>query len=74
VTLGKSTPLQGTPGGGAVEIVLDASGSMLQRMAPSDASTSPSRRVKNLTAQIIPAGIPVALRLLGRRPGQHLEG
>ena len=66
VTLGKSTPLQGTPGGGAVEIVLDASGSMLQRIGSERRIDIAKQTLKNLTSQIIPAGTPFALRVFGR--------
>jgi hypothetical protein len=60
---------QGVPtAGGAVEIILDASGSMLQHIGPKRRIDIAKSTLKNLTSKVIPAGTPFALRVFGRRP------
>jgi hypothetical protein len=53
-------------GGGAVEVILDASGSMLQKIGSERRIDIAKRTLKNLTANVIPAGTPFALRVFGR--------
>jgi hypothetical protein len=52
---------------GAVELIVDASGSMLQRIGSERRIDIAKRTLKNLTSNIIPAGTPFALRVFGRR-------
>jgi von Willebrand factor type A domain-containing protein len=59
----------GVSGGGAVEVILDASGSMLQKLGAERRIDIAKRTLKNLTASVIPAGTPFALRVFGREPG-----
>jgi len=60
---------QGVPrAGGAVEIILDASGSMLQHLGSKRRIDIAKSTLKNLTSKVIPAGTPFALRVFGRRP------
>jgi hypothetical protein len=53
-------------GGGAVEVILDASGSMLQKIGSERRIDIAKRTLKNLTDNVIPAGTPFALRVFGR--------
>jgi len=53
--------------GGAVEVILDTSGSMLQRIGAERRIDIAKRTLKNLTTGLIPAGTPFALRVFGRR-------
>lgn len=54
------------PGPGAVEVILDASGSMLQRIGGQRRIDIAKRTLGKLTGETIPAGTPFALRVLGR--------
>jgi hypothetical protein len=54
--------------GGAVEVILDASGSMLQQIGSERRIDIAKQTLKNLTSKIIPAGTPFALRVFGREP------
>jgi len=56
----------GVSSGGAVEVILDASGSMLQKIGSERRIDIAKRTLKNLTANVIPAGTPFALRVFGR--------
>jgi hypothetical protein len=49
----------------AMEIVLDASGSMLQRLGPSRRIDIAKAVLSNLGRSVLPAGLPVALRVFG---------
>lgn len=60
-------PGSSRPANGAVEIILDASGSMLQRMGPERRIDIARRTLTRLTATGIPAGTPFALRVFGRQ-------
>ena len=51
---------------GAVEIILDASGSMLQRIGSQRRIDMAKQTLTKLTSTTIPAGTPFALRVLGR--------
>jgi hypothetical protein len=51
---------------GAVEIILDASGSMLQRIGSERRIDIAKQTLTHLTAQVIPARTPFALRVFGR--------
>lgn len=51
---------------GTVEIVLDASGSMLQRIGSQRRIDLAKQTLSKLTSTTIPAGTPFALRVLGR--------
>jgi hypothetical protein len=62
VTAGKST----LSAGGAVEIILDASGSMLQRIGSERRIDIAKQTLTHLTRNVIPAGTPFALRVFGR--------
>ncbi|HWP04944.1 MAG TPA: VWA domain-containing protein [Polyangiaceae bacterium] len=53
-------------GGGAVEVIVDASGSMLQQIGSERRIDIAKRTLKNLTNNVIPAGTPFALRVFGR--------
>lgn len=57
----------GVSSGGAVEVILDASGSMLQKIGAERRIDIAKRTLKNLTANVIPAGTPFALRVFGRK-------
>jgi hypothetical protein len=54
-------------GGAAVELILDASGSMLQRMAGSRRIVVAKEVLTEAVQQHIPAGTPVALRVFGHK-------
>jgi hypothetical protein len=54
--------------GGAVEIILDASGSMLQKLGGERRIDIAKKTLTRLTAEVIPAGTPFALRVFGREP------
>jgi hypothetical protein len=67
VTLSSSAAGSGSaPGPGAVEIILDASGSMLQRIGGQRRIEIAKRTLTKLTGETIPAGTPFALRVIGR--------
>src|SRR5690606_35078389 len=51
---------------GAVEIILDASGSMLQRLGGQRRIDVAKETLTKLTTQVIPQGTPFALRVFGR--------
>ncbi|HET9931425.1 MAG TPA: VWA domain-containing protein [Polyangiaceae bacterium] len=51
---------------GAVEVVLDASGSMLQRIGSERRIDIAKHTLGELTGELIPPGTPFALRVLGR--------
>ncbi len=53
--------------GGAVEIILDASGLMLQRMGTERRIEIAKRTLTKLVTQTIPSGAPFALRVLGHK-------
>ncbi|HET7538272.1 MAG TPA: VWA domain-containing protein [Polyangiaceae bacterium] len=53
-------------GAGAVEVILDASGSMLQRIGSERRIDIAKQTLTKLTAETIPAGTPFALRVIGR--------
>jgi Mg-chelatase subunit ChlD len=65
-----STATAGTGGassaGGAVEVILDASGSMLQRIGSERRIDIAKQTLTKLTTETIPAGTPFALRVIGR--------
>ena len=52
---------------GAVEVILDASGSMLQRLEGERRIEIAKRSVQRLLAEVLPAGTPFALRVFGHR-------
>lgn len=54
------------PGGGAVEVILDASGSMLLRIGAERRIDIAKRTLTKLTSTLLPAGTPFALRVFGR--------
>ena len=56
----------GATSSGAVEVILDASGSMLQQIGSERRIDIAKRTLKNLTNNVIPAGTPFALRVFGR--------
>ncbi len=53
--------------GGAVEIILDASGSMLQRLGSERRIEIAKRTLTKLVTQTVPAGTPFALRVFGHK-------
>lgn len=55
-------------GGGAVELILDASGSMLQLLDGKPRIQIARETLTNLTTNVLPVGAPLALRVFG-----HLE-
>jgi hypothetical protein len=55
------------PGNGAVEVVLDASGSMLQRIDGVRRIELAKTALNSLVGGIVPAGTPFALRVFGHR-------
>ncbi len=57
----------GASGVGAVEIILDASGSMLQKLGGSRRIELAKRALIELAENTLPAGIPFALRVFGHR-------
>jgi hypothetical protein len=67
VTAGSGTT-KGSRGGAdnAVEIILDASGSMLQRIGSERRIDIAKRTLRSLVSATIPAGTPFALRVFGR--------
>ncbi|HEY6125451.1 MAG TPA: hypothetical protein VIV63_12435, partial [Steroidobacteraceae bacterium] len=56
----------GTPSGGAIEIILDASGSMLQKLGTERRIDIAKKMLTKLTSSTIPAGTPFAFRVFGR--------
>ena len=60
------TVAPGAAAGNAVEIILDASGSMLQRIGPKRRIEIARDSLVRLTTTAIPAGTPFALRVFGR--------
>jgi hypothetical protein len=56
-----------TAAGGAVELILDASGSMLQRMDGKRRINIAKEVLTEAVRELIPAGTPVALRVFGHR-------
>jgi hypothetical protein len=54
------------PPGSAVEIILDASGSMLQRIGKDRRIDIARQTLTKLTSSVIPAGTPFAFRVFGR--------
>lgn len=65
----RSSAANAGPSGAAVEIILDASGSMLQRMGSERRIDVAKRTLLELTAEMIPAGTPFALRVFGKEVG-----
>jgi len=72
VTAAKNEPgkvavtLADAKNGGAVEIILDASGSMLQKLGTERRIDIAKRTLTKLTSSTIPAGTPFAFRVFGR--------
>ena len=72
VTAGKSEPgkiavtMAGAGSGGAIEIILDASGSMLQKLGGQRRIDIARQMLAKLTSSTIAAGTPFALRVFGR--------
>jgi len=60
------TAAPGTQSGGAVELILDASGSMLQKLGPTRRIDIAKSTLTKLTTSTIPAGTPFAMRVFGR--------
>jgi hypothetical protein len=60
------TATSALPPGSAVEIILDASGSMLQRIGSQRRIDIAKQTLVKLTSSTIPAGTPFALRVFGR--------
>ena len=56
----------GTKSGGAIEIILDASGSMLQKLGAERRIDIAKQTLTKLTSSTIPAGTPFAFRVFGR--------
>ena len=56
----------GDESGGAIEIILDASGSMLQKLGTERRIDIAKRTLTKLIASTIPAGTPFAFRVFGR--------
>jgi len=56
----------GTKSGGAVELILDASGSMLQKLGATRRIDIAKQTLTKLTGSTIPAGTPFAMRVFGR--------
>lgn len=61
-----ATPGQTALGADAVEIILDASGSMLQKIGSARRIDIARQTLAELTSKTIPAGTPFALRVFGR--------
>jgi hypothetical protein len=61
VTMAKSAPASG-----AIEIILDASGSMLQKLGAQRRIDIAKQTLAKLTSSTIPAGTPFAMRVFGR--------
>jgi hypothetical protein len=60
------TQAPGTKNSGAVELILDASGSMLQKLGTVRRIDIAKQTLAKLTSSTIPAGTPFALRVFGR--------
>ncbi|MES1263672.1 MAG: VWA domain-containing protein, partial [Peristeroidobacter soli] len=60
------TLAEGTKSGGAIEIILDASGSMLQKLGTQRRIDIAKQTLTKLTSSTIPAGTPFAFRVFGR--------
>jgi hypothetical protein len=60
------TLASGAKPGGAVELILDASGSMLQKLGATRRIDIAKQTLTKLTGSTIPAGTPFALRVFGR--------
>jgi hypothetical protein len=60
------TAAPGTQASGAVELILDASGSMLQKLGATRRIDIAKQTLTKLTSSTIPAGTPFALRVFGR--------
>ena len=60
------TMAAGSTSGGAIEIILDASGSMLQKLGAERRIDIAKRTLTKLTSSTIPAGTPFAFRVFGR--------
>jgi hypothetical protein len=60
------TAAPGSKPGGAVELILDASGSMLQKLGTTRRIDIAKQTLGKLTSSTIPAGTPFALRVFGR--------
>jgi len=60
------TPAPGSKSSGAVELILDASGSMLQKLGPTRRIDIAKQTLTKLTSSTIPPGTPFALRVFGR--------
>jgi len=56
----------GARSGGAIEIILDASGSMLQKLGTERRIDIAKKTLTKLTSSTIPAGTPFAFRVFGR--------
>jgi len=67
--LAVTSAAKGGLAGAAVEIILDASGSMLQRMGAERRIEVAKRTLSELTADVIPGGAPFALRVFGKEVG-----
>lgn len=55
--------------GSAIEIILDASGSMLQRLGQQRRIDIAKDTLSKLTSEVIPSGTPFALRVFGKEVG-----
>jgi hypothetical protein len=55
--------------GSAIEIILDASGSMLQRLGSQRRIDIAKETLAKLTSEVIPSGTPFALRVFGKEVG-----
>jgi hypothetical protein len=60
------TAANAMPPGSAVEVILDASGSMLQRLGKERRIDIARQTLTKLTSSVIPAGTPFAFRVFGR--------
>ena len=60
------TQTPATKDGGAVELILDASGSMLQKLGATRRIDIAKQTLTKLTSSTIPAGTPFAMRVFGR--------
>jgi hypothetical protein len=60
------TQASGTTNSGAVELILDASGSMLQKLGTVRRIDIAKQTLAKLTSSTIPAGTPFAMRVFGR--------
>jgi hypothetical protein len=63
-----SAAQKGLTSGGAVEVILDASGSMLEQLGSERRIDIAKRTLRNLTNQVIPEGTTFALRVFGIEP------